>query len=68
MLWIALHLPRLSFESWLAVLPPDQREQPAALMGAREVLLCNAAAQQLGVQPGLQRVTALALAPHRCCA
>ena len=64
MLWIALHLPRLSFESWLGVLPPDQREQPAALMGAREVLLCNAAAWQLGVQPGLQRVTALALAPQ----
>lgn len=64
MLWIALHLPRLSFESWLAVLPPDQREQPAALMGAREVLMCNAAAQQLGVQSGLRRVTALALAPQ----
>ncbi len=64
MLWIALHLPRLSFESWLAVLPPDQREQPAALMGAREVLMCNPAAQRLGVRPGLQRVTALALASH----
>lgn len=64
MLWIALHLPRLSFESWLAVLPPDQREQPAALMSAREVLMCNPAAQQLGVRPGLQRVTALALAPQ----
>jgi protein ImuB len=64
MLWIALHLPRLSLESWLAVLPPEQREQPAALMGAREVLMCNPAAQRLGVRPGLQRVTALALAPH----
>ncbi len=64
MLWIALHLPRLSFESWLAVPPPDQRGQPAALMEAREVLLCNAAAQRLGVRPGLQRVTALALAPQ----
>jgi protein ImuB len=64
MLWIALHLPRLSLESWLAVLPPEQREQPAALMGSREVLMCNPAAQRLGVRPGLQRVTALALAPH----
>ena len=64
MQWIALHLPRLSFESWRAVLPPDQREQPAALMNAREVVLCNAAAQRLGVQPGLQRITALALAPQ----
>jgi protein ImuB len=64
MQWIALHLPRLSFESWLAVLPPDQREQPAALIGPREVLMCNPEAQRLGVQPGLQRVTALALAPQ----
>ena len=64
MRWIALHLPRLSFESWRATLPPDQREQPAALMNAREVVLCNAAAQRLGVQPGLQRITALALAPQ----
>ena len=64
MRWIALHLPRLSFESWLAMLPPDQREQPAALMNAREVVMCNAAAQRLGVQPGLQRITALALAPQ----
>ncbi len=64
MLWIALHLPRLSFESWLAVLPPNQRGQPAALMGAREVAMCNASAQHLGVQPGLKRATALALAPQ----
>ena len=64
MLWIALHLPRLSFESWLAVLPLDQRGQPAALMDAREVVMCNASAQHLGVQPGLKRVTALALAPQ----
>lgn len=64
MLWIALHLPRLSLESWLAVLPPEQREQPAALMGPSEVLMCNSAAQRLGVRPGLQRVTARALAPQ----
>lgn len=64
MRWIALHLPRLSFESWLATLPPDQREQPAALMHAREMVMCNDSAQRLGVQPGLQRITALALAPQ----
>lgn len=64
MLWIALHLPRLSFESWLALLPPDQREHPAALMDARDVLLSNASAQRLGVRSGLRRATALALAPH----
>ncbi|OYU00111.1 MAG: hypothetical protein CFE40_02000 [Burkholderiales bacterium PBB1] len=64
MLWIALHLPRLSFESWLAVLPPDQRAQPAALMDSCGVLMCNPAAQRLGVRPGQQRVTALALVPQ----
>lgn len=64
MLWIALHLPRLSFESWLAVLPPDQRLQPAALMDACGVAMCNPAAQRLGVRPGLERATALALAPQ----
>jgi protein ImuB len=64
MLWIALHLPRLSFESWLAVLPSDQRAQPAALMDSRGVLMCNPAAQRLGVRPGQQRVTALALVPQ----
>ena len=64
MLWIALHLPRLSFESWLAVLSTDQRAQPAALMDACGVLMCNPAAQRLGVRPGLQRTTALALAPQ----
>lgn len=64
MLWIALHLPRLSFDSWLAALPSDQREQPAALMDACHVLLSNASAQRLGVRPGLRRATALALAPQ----
>ncbi len=64
MWWIALHLPQLSFESWLAVLPADLRAQPAALMNAHSVQACNAAAQQLGVQPGCKRATALALAPQ----
>lgn len=67
MLWIALHLPRLPLASWLAMLPPAQRAQPAALIDARTVLMCNAAAQQLGVQPGLPRVTALALVPQLQC-
>jgi protein ImuB len=64
MWWIALHLPQLSFESWLAALPADLRAQPAAVMDAHSVQACNAAAQQLGVQPGCKRATALALAPQ----
>lgn len=64
MLWIALHVPRLSLESWLAGLPPDQREQPAALMDARSVILANDSAQRLGVRCGVKRSTALALAPQ----
>jgi protein ImuB len=63
MLWIALHLPHLSFESWRAAWPPEQHDQPAALMDAQMVLVANAAARHLGVQPGLRRATALALAP-----
>lgn len=64
MRWIAVHVPRLSLESWLAVLPPEQREQPAALMETHEVWMCNVSAQRLGIQPGLRRVTAQALAPQ----
>jgi protein ImuB len=63
MLWIALHLPHLSFESWRVAWPPDQHDQPAALMDAQGVLVANTAARDLGVQPGLRRATALALAP-----
>ena len=62
--WIALHLPQLSLESFEATLPPEVRTQPVALMDAQCVLSANAPARALGVQPGLQRTTALALAPQ----
>lgn len=62
MLWIAIHLPLLSLESWAATVP-FALNAPLALMDAKRVLYVNAPAQALGVRPGLKRATALALAP-----
>ena len=64
MLWIALHLPSLSLESFAATLPGGASGQPMALMDAQRIVSANAAAQALGVKPGLKRATALALAPQ----
>lgn len=67
MLWIALHLPLLSLESFAATLPADDAEgaPPAvALMDTHHIVAANAAARALGVKPGLKRATALALAPN----
>lgn len=65
MLWIALHLPLLSLESFAATLPPELRRMPLALVGAgRVVTHANASALALGVQPGQRRNTALGLAPQ----
>ena len=64
MLWIALHLPQLSLESFAATLPPGAGAQALALTDAHLIVSANAAARALGVQPGLKRATALALAPH----
>lgn len=63
MLWIALHLPALSLEAFAATLAPAQAGRPAALVEAHRIVQTNAAARALGVQPGLKRATALALAP-----
>jgi protein ImuB len=63
-LWIALHLPLLSLESFAATLPSAPGEQPLALMDAHAILHVNAAARALGVSPGFKRATALALAPQ----
>jgi protein ImuB len=63
-LWIALHLPLLSLESFTATLPPGQQQQPAALIDAHRIVHANAAALALGIKPGLKRATALALAPQ----
>jgi protein ImuB len=64
MLWIALHLPLLSLESFATTLPPERAAQPLALMDAHHIVSANAGAQALGVQPGMKRATALSLAPH----
>ncbi len=72
MLWIALHLPLLSLESFAATLhrqadpavTESATEPPLALMDARCIVSANPAARALGVKPGLKRATALALAPQ----
>lgn len=64
MWWIGLHLPRLSLESFEATLTEETRAQPVALVDAHRILAANDAAAELGVEPGLKRATALALAPQ----
>ncbi len=64
MLWLALHLPLLSLESFAALLPGHVPEQPLALADAQGIASANAAARALGIAPGLKRATALALAPQ----
>lgn len=60
MLWLAIYLPRLSSE---AVRCPEADREPVAVCGRLTVLQANAQARALGVQPGIRRATALALAP-----
>ena len=68
MLWIALHLPSLSLESFAATLPVAEGgpavEPPIALLDTHRIAASNAEARALGVRAGLKRATALALAPH----
>lgn len=72
MLWIALHLPLLSLESFAATWVPHaagtsdepSRAPPIALIDAHRIVSANDSAQALGVKSGLKRATALALAPH----
>jgi protein ImuB len=66
MLWIALHLPLLSLETFAAttLADPSAAGQPLALVDARRIVCAsNPLAQSLGVKPGVKRATALALAP-----
>ena len=66
MLWIALHLPLLSLESFAATLPAPELDAdgpPIALVDAHHIVSANDRAQSLGVKSGLKRATALALAP-----
>ncbi len=64
MLWIALHLPLLSLESFAATFHGAADVVPLALLDAQRIVHANPAAQALGVKPGLKRATALALASH----
>ena len=63
MLWLALHLPNLSLESCAATRDPAQAHLPLALLHAHQVQHADALALARGVRPGMQRATALALAP-----
>jgi protein ImuB len=60
-LWLALHLPRLSLEAFCATLPAVDAVRPVALVGEHQVIAANPAAAQRGIKPGLKRATALAL-------
>src|SRR4051812_9511990 len=64
MLWIALHLPSLSLESFAATLPPRDERLPVALTDTHHIVGADASAEALGVKAGLKRATALALAPQ----
>lgn len=64
MLWIALHLPWLSLEAFVATLDAARAGEPIALIDAHQLTATNAAARALGVEPGQKRATALALAPR----
>jgi protein ImuB len=68
-LWVALHLPLLSLESFAATFAAaragEASADPAiALVDEHRIAAANAAAQAQGVKPGLKRATALALAPR----
>lgn len=63
MLWVGVHLPLLSLESFAASLP-QATAQPLALVDAHHVVCADAQAQAFGVSGGMKRATALALAPH----
>ena len=62
MLWLALHLPRLSLEAFCATLPAADAQRPVALLEHLQIGVVNAAAARCGLRPGLKRATALALA------
>lgn len=62
MLWIALHLPQLSLEAFCATLSAADAARPVALVDQHRVSAVNAEATARGLQPGIKRATALALA------
>ena len=78
MLWIGVHLPALSLESFIATLAPEPLAEghavddldevdavgPVALLERHRIVDANDAARDCGVRPGQKRATALAMAPH----
>jgi protein ImuB len=67
MLWLALHLPRLSLEAFCAaagVAAHDPQAPPLALLTGAVVADANANAARRGVRTGQRRATALALVPE----
>jgi protein ImuB len=62
MLWIAVHLPQLSLESFAATIDPAWQNRPLALIDSHRITQVDASAAALGVQLGAKRATALALA------
>ena len=50
MLWLALHLPLLSLESFAALLPGHVPEQPLALADAHGIASANAAALEISAR------------------
>jgi len=63
-LWVALHLPLLSLESFAATLAGRATEHGIALIDEHCIAAADAVAIAHGVKPGLKRATALALAPR----
>jgi protein ImuB len=61
MLWIAVHLPQLSLESFAATVDPAWRHRPLALVEAHRITQADARATALGVLSGIKRATALML-------
>lgn len=61
MLWLAVHLPALSLETFAVTLAPDAQARPLALIDAHRITQANARAVSLGIKPGMKRATALAL-------
>lgn len=76
MWWIAVHLPALSLESFVATLPRDvgtdtaarlDLPEPVLLLERQRVTAANEAAAARGIVAGQRRATAMALAPGAHC-
>ena len=68
MLWIAVHLPQLSLESFAATVDPAwQGQRPLALIEAHRITQADARAAALGIQPGTKRATALSAGEATWC-